>query len=319
MKTEVHSRAEALHQAALMAGKAWPPLLLAAQKMADTLAAGLHGQRRVGHGETFWQFRRYQPGDPVSRIDWRTSARMPHCYMRDREVEAPHSVYLWADQSGSMQFQSQKKLPSKMARAQVQLLALASLLLRGGERVGLLSGNVKLATTRQQLLPLALGFLQENSANFPSPRALPRRSALIIASDFLSPPEMWEKALAPYRGVAETGVLLHILDPAELNFPYTGTVMLRGCEGEEAMRLPRAEALRQPYRKALAAQSDAMASIARHAGWSYIRQSTSLPASTALLAPYLALTGGAINPYTKLAHKTGPAQKAEPKQNISQT
>jgi len=52
-----------------------PPLLVAAERVATTVAQGVHGRRRVGQGETFWQFRQYEPGDAATRIDWRESAK----------------------------------------------------------------------------------------------------------------------------------------------------------------------------------------------------------------------------------------------------
>src|SRR5258708_19687036 len=62
------------HRAEERAG-ALPPLLVAARRVAATVAQGVHGRRRVGQGDSFWQFRPYAAGDPVNRIDWRQSAR----------------------------------------------------------------------------------------------------------------------------------------------------------------------------------------------------------------------------------------------------
>jgi uncharacterized protein (DUF58 family) len=112
-----------------------PPLLLEAERVASAVQQGIHGRRRAGSGESFWQFRRYTPGDAAARIDWRQSARTDKLFIREREWEAAQSVYLWADNSGSMRYSSAKNLPTKSERAQVLMLALASLLLRGGEQV----------------------------------------------------------------------------------------------------------------------------------------------------------------------------------------
>ena len=64
-----------LRHRAEQAGSALPPLLVAAERVAATVAQGIHGRRRVGQGETFWQFRQYQPGYAATRIDWRESAK----------------------------------------------------------------------------------------------------------------------------------------------------------------------------------------------------------------------------------------------------
>ena len=102
--------------------------------MASSVQQGIHGRRRAGMGESFWQFRRYAPGDAAARIDWRQSARTDKLFIREREWEAAQNVYLWADSSGSMRYGSNKNLPTKTERAHVLMLALASLLVRGGEQ-----------------------------------------------------------------------------------------------------------------------------------------------------------------------------------------
>ena len=74
----LHDRAESL------AGNL-PDLMIAADRVAATVSQGVHGRRRVGQGETFWQFRRYQWGDPVQKIDWRRSAKSDPVYLRETE------------------------------------------------------------------------------------------------------------------------------------------------------------------------------------------------------------------------------------------
>src|SRR3546814_8874217 len=67
---------------------------------------GVHGRRRVGPGDAFWQFRRYSPGDAISRIDWRQTAKRTHTFIRENEWEAAESVWLWRDASPSMRWKS---------------------------------------------------------------------------------------------------------------------------------------------------------------------------------------------------------------------
>ncbi|MEN8196305.1 MAG: DUF58 domain-containing protein, partial [Pseudomonadota bacterium] len=119
-------------------GSALPPLLVEAERVAQTVAQGVHGRRRVGQGETFWQFRRYQPGDPTTAIDWRQTAKSQAVFVRETEWEAAQSVWLWRDSSPSMDYASGAELPPKQERAELLLLAAAALLVRGGERVALL-------------------------------------------------------------------------------------------------------------------------------------------------------------------------------------
>ncbi len=113
-----------------------PDCLVEAKRIANTVIAGWHGRRKRGIGENFWQFRPYTDGESLSRIDWRRSARDDHTYVRDREWEAAHTIWLWADMSPSMIYKSSYAQVSKESRALVLMLALAEILARSGERIG---------------------------------------------------------------------------------------------------------------------------------------------------------------------------------------
>ena len=113
-----------------------PRLILEARRVAATVIHGLHGRRRAGPGENFWQYRRFVSGEPASRVDWRRSARDDHLYVREQEWEAAHTVWIWPDRSPSMQFASPLVRDTKLYRTLVVALALAEVLVEGGERVG---------------------------------------------------------------------------------------------------------------------------------------------------------------------------------------
>jgi uncharacterized protein (DUF58 family) len=97
---------------------------------------GIHGRRRAGPGESFWQFRPYTIGEAANRIDWRRSGRDDKLYVRQREWEAAQSVWLWVDRSASMGYISSLARASKVERAIVIGFALAEALVEAGERVG---------------------------------------------------------------------------------------------------------------------------------------------------------------------------------------
>src|SRR5579862_6361394 len=113
-----------------------PRLILEARRIAATIIHGLHGRRRAGSGENFWQYRRFVWGEPAARVDWRRSARDDFLYVREREWEAAHTVWIWPDRSASMAFRSPLAQVTKLDRALVMALALAGILVQGGERVG---------------------------------------------------------------------------------------------------------------------------------------------------------------------------------------
>src|SRR5258706_14113229 len=114
-----------------------PRLILEARRIAATVIHGLHGRKRAGPGENFWQYRRFMSGEPARRVDWRRSARDGILYVREQEWEAAHTVWLWPDRSPSMAFRSQLAQESKLDRCLVVAFALAEILVQAGERLGM--------------------------------------------------------------------------------------------------------------------------------------------------------------------------------------
>jgi uncharacterized protein (DUF58 family) len=195
-----------------------PDLLVEARRVVNTVIAGWHGRRKRGIGENFWQFRPYVEGDS-SRIDWRRSARDEHIYVRDREWEAAHTVWLWADPSPSMLYKSTHATVSKESRALVLILALAELLSRSGERIGW-PGLTDPFTARNGAERLASHLAHAtNLPARPDVSAIRRFSDIVIAGDFLDPVEEtmeWLDALARHGVRAH---LIEVADPAEETIP----------------------------------------------------------------------------------------------------
>lgn len=142
-----------------------PDLIVQANRTAATLAAGQHAQHRAGWGDTFWQYRPAQPGEPAAHIDWRQSARSTHAYVRETEAESAQTILLWCDLSGSMNWQSRTNIPTKQESAILLTLAMAAALARGGERIRLLcaSGMVHLPPGGSLLERLALALVFQAS------------------------------------------------------------------------------------------------------------------------------------------------------------
>ncbi len=271
-------RAEAL-------GAVLPPLLVAAERVAATVAQGVHGRRRVGQGDSFWQFRPYQQGDALGRIDWRQSAKSARTYVRETEWEAAQTVHLWRDGSASMRWRSTAAMPQKVERAELLLLATASLLLRGGERVRLLGQH---SGGSLESLANALG---AGSEGLPAVSALPAHCRVVLIGDFLQPLDDVRATVARLAGIPVRGHLLQVLDPAEALLPYTGRVRFRGLEADGDMVVPQVEGIRGAYADALAAQQAGLAQLCRAAGWGFATHRTDAPPGAALLALYTALSG----------------------------
>ncbi len=271
-----------------------PPLLVAAERVAATVAQGVHGRRRGGPGDSFWQFRPYAEGDPPARIDWRQAARAgrpaPQGWVvRESEWEASETVCLWVDASPSMHWRSAASLPAKHARAVLLALALAALLLRGGERVMLSGADPRPASGSGALPRLAEALLTAPPAGLPAADRVPRHARLVLIGDFLLPEIEVAALLAACAARQVGGVLLQVLDPAEETLPYAGRVRFDGLEGEAPYLAPRAEALREMYAARLAARRAGLTEAARRAGFVFAHHRSDAPPETALLALHAAL------------------------------
>ena len=280
-----HHRAEQL-------AAALPPLLVAAERVASTVSQGVHGRRRVGQGETFWQFRRYEFGDSVQLIDWRQSAKSDPVYVRETEWEAAQSVWVWRDGSASMDFHSDPNLEMKRGRADLLILALTSLLIRGGERVALLETGMLPASGRAVLHRMwAMIEGGKTSANsLPGLEVLPRYARVVLVGDFLSPLDEIERVIDGFTRRGVRGHLVQVLDPAEEMLPYDGRVLFDGPEAEGEVLIPHVESLRDSYGHELEMHRAGIGAIASRFGWSFMTHRTDHSPESTLMALYLQLS-----------------------------
>ena len=223
-----------------------PELLMEADRIAATVAHGIHGRRRAGPGETFWQFRQYQSGEGAQLIDWRRSAGSDHLFVREREWEAAHTIYLWPNLSPSMRFKSHLSQISKRDRALVLTLAAAELLVRGGERVALL-GVTQPTASRRATQHLPKRIVTDARRRAAKSRCRRRRvlGTLLERHPVSRLPRSHRQGRERIEGLGAagaTGHLVQVLDPAEETLPYQGRTEFLSPDGTRTLgRRPRRE------------------------------------------------------------------------------
>ncbi|MCC5977212.1 MAG: DUF58 domain-containing protein [Salinarimonas sp.] len=262
-----------------------PRLVLEARRVAATLAHGIHGRRRAGPGETFWQFRPFSSGEPASRIDWRRSGRDDRLYVREREWEAAHSVHVWIDRSASMGFGSDLAMAPKCDRAVVLGFALAESFVEAGERVGLMGQAPPRAARRiaERFAEIMADPRGQSDTDMPPRTPLAPYDEAVIVSDCLSPAPEWDSCIEEIAARGARGHILMIVDPVEESFPFAGQAMLEDPEAGLRLRVGDAVSWGAQYRTRIAAHRDALETAARRRGWTLTIHRTDRPASEAAL------------------------------------
>lgn len=286
MNTPVTLRASAEDQAGRL-----PALLARAEHLAGAVLLGAHGRRRSGVGDDFWQYRPAQQGDSRRMIDHRRSAMGDQEFVREREWQIAQSVMLWVDQGASMRFSSDKDLAEKADRARVLGLALAILLLRGGERVGLTGTRLPPRTGNPQVLRLAEMFCQDDDTDYSPPehRAMIPHARAVFISDFMGDLDGVQTALTKAADRGVRGVIYHVLDPSEEVFPFTGRTIFESVGGTLRHETLKANDLKGRYLARLAERKAELQRLCALTGWQYGLHHTNSSAQSALVWLYGAL------------------------------
>jgi uncharacterized protein (DUF58 family) len=283
-KTEVRATQRASGQARTLA-ETMPRLILEARRIAATVIHGLHGRKRAGPGENFWQYRRFLSGEPARRVDWRRSARDDHLYVREQEWEAAHTVWIWADRSPSMTFHSRLGQEPKLDRTLVICFALAEVLVQAGERVGM-PGLVRPTGSRNVLDKIANAIIHDplERASLPQAFAPSSLSEIVVVSDLWSPIADIRKTIGQLSSTGAHGHVIQVVDPAEETFPYSGRVEFVEPEGGDSITAGRAEAWRADYEQLVARHRAEIRAQTDKIGWSFAIHRTDNPATELLLA-----------------------------------
>jgi len=219
-----------------------PGILLDAKRLAAS-APGVHGRRRAGQGEDFWQYRDHRAEDGARLVDWRRSARGDRYYVRDR--------------------------------ARVIALALATLLARGGERIGALGMQPRAGARAVDRLAIDLTTPQGEFEP-------PNNACIIFISDFYAPIEIWRERLLASARVGASGALVMIADPAEEDFPFRGRTLFQSPGRSGDVLIGRAENAQAAYVERLAQQRRELRALGAELGFPALLHRTDHSASPAL-------------------------------------
>jgi MoxR-like ATPase len=236
-----------LEQRAAKNAAALPDLLTRAEAAAAVVLSGRHPRQREGRSDTFWQFRDYAPGDPITQIDWRQSARLQNrLLVRQTEWEQPQTVMIWAGGGDGFDYQGEGPEPKRL-RGQTIALALALVALRTGERVGLLGRDEPAKAGGQASAWLVDGLLRAPDELPLAPP--PRGSVTVLVSDFHTDPARLIRSFELARAARTQIIAVVVEDPAEAAFPFAGSRRFESPAGGSRRTFGEASAVRRDYLK----------------------------------------------------------------------
>lgn len=248
-----------------------PALIMDAQSIAASVTQGEHAKRRAGTGEKFWQFREYQAGDRPQDIDWRQSAKTDRIYIKQREQHIAQTHILDCATDESMDFSSHQSLPSKADTAKIFTLALSILLTNGGEQIGLL-GDTRRGRSRSMVDYIGTALMDKSPSHLGA--RLPRHCSVIQIGDFLAPIAEIEAQLTPLVAAADSGLLIQVLDPAELDLPFDGRTVFEEPSNDHRQTIEHVGSIRDEYQSRLQAHLADIEILCRRHGWRYILHRT---------------------------------------------
>jgi uncharacterized protein (DUF58 family) len=266
-------------------------LELLARNVVDGFINGLHRAPFFGASVDFAEHRGYVAGDDIRRVDWKLYARTDRYYIKQYEADTNANLMVMLDVSKSMGFASGEV--SKLQYASFLAASLAYLSHRQRDRVGIVTFDedvISHVPPSAKHFNVLLHTLDRSRAEKPG-RLIPmldrlaehfkRRSIVVLISDLYENPSDLMEALKPYRALGNEQVVFHVLDPAEITFPYTDASRFQDLEsGEEVPVVP--EVFADQYRQMMREHIDALTTKCSESRIDYLQLQTSQPLDEAL-------------------------------------
>jgi uncharacterized protein (DUF58 family) len=235
-------------------------LQLRARLIVEGYVSGVHRSPYHGFSIEFAEHREYAPGDDLRYLDWKVFGRTDKFYLKQFEEETNLVCHLLLDISQSMQYCSPAAPMSKLEYAQCAAAALTYLVLQQQDSVGLVTFDNEIRSLirassnpshlKQLLHVMETASPERKTSTGPIFHDLAerfkKRGIVIVLSDLFDDVDAMMAGLKHLRHRRHEVILFHVLDPAEMDFPFKQTTLFRGLEGLPDV-LVEPQALRKAY------------------------------------------------------------------------
>jgi uncharacterized protein (DUF58 family) len=270
-------------------------LELVARFAVEGFISGLHRSPHLGFSTDFAEHRPYMPGDDIRHMDWRLFARTDRFYLKEFEADTNTNFMILLDVSRSMEFGTSGL--TKLEYAKYVAACLAYFSHRQRDRVGIATFDhdvVDFVPPSAKHLYQVLYAIDRARVRGKGAIAMPllkvsesqrRRSILLVLSDLYEPPEKVRDAVGPLRDAGHDVVVMHVLDPAELSFPFDSAATFEDLESQEKLPIVPAR-LRNRYTELVREHLETVERLLGEGRVDYVLVDTSKPVD-ALLFEYL--------------------------------
>ena len=272
-------------------------LQLLARQVVEGFCSGRHRSPHKGFSVEFKEHRTYVRGDELRNIDWKAFGKSDRLYIREYEEETNLRCTLLVDRSGSMQYGGERSEGrSKYQYAQQLAASLSYLMLGQQDGVGLVTFDDQPRDwlpqrSRPSHLRSILSALAEDGSQRETDLGgvfekigpkLSRRGLLIILSDAMGDIEALSRALALFRSARHEILFFQILDPDEIDFPFSGRIQFRDLENATNEQMIDARAMRDAYLQRYAEHTEQLKQVCQRARVDLVQLSTDRPFADAL-------------------------------------
>lgn len=276
---------------------------LIARLVVEGFITGLHKSPYHGFSVEFAEHRPYMPGDPIRSVDWKVYAKSDRFFIKEFEEETNLRGYLVIDSSSSMAYRSQDTYLPKLEYGVYLAAALAYLMIRQQDAVGLLTFDDQirkfipsrsvgahlriLLGEMKRLLQQARGGERGHGTRIGHSLhhladRLSRRGLVILISDLMDRPEEVLTGLKHFRHRQHEVVVFHVLDPAEVSFPFEEETVFVDLESEARLSTTPWE-FADDYKRQMAAWRKRYRQICAEHSIDYVEVQTDTPFDVALL------------------------------------
>ena len=227
--------------------------------------------KKPGSSDEFWDFEKYTVGDSIKKIDWKKSCKQAGLYIKNNESENANNIWFYVSKSGSMNYKNSKHVETKLERATVIGLIFLDILLKSGEKVGIIGSELGLRKGQKNYIAMAAELIKKNKSQ---DNRIKQNDVVFFISDFLENTEKIKAKLFDLSKTKFNGFLIQILDSSEINFPFEGRNRFFDPISGMHKLFNKSENMKNTYKRKFKEHQEKLKFLCSRYGWKFLSNTT---------------------------------------------